>query len=72
MPARPFTPTQALPAPLPPLSRLLVRLALIWAEWEDRARGRRALRHLDPHLLRDIGLNAPAAQEEIAKLFWRN
>lgn len=72
MSARPLPATQALPAQLPPLSRLLVAAALIWADWESRARSRRALGQLDPHLLRDIGLDTPRAEEEMRKPFWQD
>jgi uncharacterized protein YjiS (DUF1127 family) len=76
MSARPLPATQALPAQLPPqlppLSRLLVAAALLWADWESRARSRRALGQLDPHLLRDIGLTTDLATEETRKPFWRD
>ena len=35
-------------------------------------RQRRALRHLDPHLLRDIGLTEQAAAVEAEKPFWQD
>ena len=62
----------AMPANLPPLSRLLVTLALTFAAWESRMRGRRALARLDDHLLRDIGLNDGRATREAAKPFWQD
>lgn len=64
--------TLALPAPatLPPVSRLLVGLGLALARLDDRRRTRRALSHLDDHLLRDIGLTDSAAQSEAAKAPW--
>jgi uncharacterized protein YjiS (DUF1127 family) len=37
-----------------------------------RRRERIQLASLDPHLLRDIGLAAEAAEEECAKPFWRS
>lgn len=64
--------TQTLPAQLPPLSRLLVDVALLIADWESRLRGRRALARLDTHLLRDIGLDAQLAEDEATKPFWRD
>jgi uncharacterized protein YjiS (DUF1127 family) len=63
--------TRALPTELPPLSRLLVSVALRLAAWETRRRGRHALARLDDHLLRDIGLSPDHALTECAKPFWR-
>jgi uncharacterized protein YjiS (DUF1127 family) len=63
---------RALPAHLPPLSRLLVGLALAFAAWETRLRGRRALSRLDDHLLRDIGLHDGQATREASKPFWQD
>ena len=60
------------PAELPPLSRLLVALAVRLAAWEDRRRTRAALARLDAHLLRDIGLGAGSATAECTKPFWRD
>lgn len=67
-----FALPRTLPATLPPLSRLLVVLALAVARWEDRRRTRSALARLDDHLLRDIGLPMDHAQTECAKPFWRD
>ena len=67
-----FALPRTLPATLPPLSRLLVVLALAVARWEDRRRTRSALARLDDHLLRDIGLPEDHAQTECAKPFWRD
>lgn len=69
MSARPLP--SAYSAPLPPLSRLLVSVALTLADWETRRRGRRALARLDDHLLRDIGLGEGRAAHEAAKAFWQ-
>jgi uncharacterized protein YjiS (DUF1127 family) len=57
--------------PLPPLSRMMVSLALTVVTWETRYRSRQGLRRLPPHMLRDIGLNAAEAEAEMAKPFWR-
>lgn len=62
---------RALPAHLPPLSRLLVTAALTFAAWETRHRGRKALARLDDHLLRDIGLTDGRAAREATKTFWQ-
>ena len=63
---------RALPARLPPLSRLLVSIAMTLAAWEDRRRSRAALNRLDDHLLQDIGLGADRAASECTKPFWRD
>lgn len=47
---------------------LLVGMLLMFAR---RRRDRIRLARLDPHLLRDIGLDPRAAAEECAKPFWR-
>ncbi len=39
--------------------------------WEKRLRDRAALRDMDSHLLRDIGLAPEDAAREAAKPFWR-
>lgn len=57
--------------PLPPLSRLVVTLALTVAAWELRHRSRKHLTRLSPTLLQDIGLDATDASTEAAKPFWR-
>ncbi len=59
-------------SPLPPLSRLLVDVALMLADWDAHRRSRRALGRLDAHLLRDIGLSPDHVQAECAKPFWRD
>ena len=41
------------------------------AEAIQRRAQRQLLARLDPHLLRDIGLDATTAAEECAKPFWR-
>ncbi len=56
--------------PLPPLSRVLITVALTVATWELRHRTRKSLGSLTPHLLADIGLDPSAAQMESAKRFW--
>ncbi len=57
--------------PLPPLSRIAFAVAMAVLAWENRRRTRLALKWLDPHLLRDIGLDPFAAEEEATKPFWR-
>ena len=38
--------------------------------WVIRSRARHTLSHLDPHLLRDIGISQEAARKECEKPFW--
>jgi uncharacterized protein YjiS (DUF1127 family) len=40
--------------------------------WTRRSRERAALARLDPHLLRDIGLDPNAVRQEAAKPAWRD
>lgn len=58
--------------PLPPVSRIAIALAQVVLTWDVRRTGRRALKHLDPHLLRDIGLTSQDAAIEAEKPFWRD
>jgi uncharacterized protein YjiS (DUF1127 family) len=57
--------------PLPPLSRLLVKLALTVATWELRHRTRKQLTDMPVYLLRDIGIDEMEAAFEVEKPFWR-
>ena len=57
--------------PLPPLSRIVVSLALTIAAWEMRHRTRKHLTGLPQTILSDIGLDNHAVQQECAKPFWR-
>ncbi|MCR8547249.1 DUF1127 domain-containing protein [Salipiger sp. P9] len=57
--------------PLPPLSAFALRTAVVLAKWSERSRTRRALAQLDPHLLRDIGLERHVAFKEARRMFWQ-
>ncbi len=57
--------------PLPPLSRLLLRVTLLALTWEMRRRTRKQLGNLSDHMLVDIGLEPWAATTEAAKPFWQ-
>jgi uncharacterized protein YjiS (DUF1127 family) len=57
--------------PLPPLSRMVVTLALTVAAWELRHRTRKQLTGLSQSILADIGLDRHAAEQEAEKPFWR-
>lgn len=57
--------------PMPLLASLAVRVAVTSSKWAKRHRTRLALKDLDPHLLRDIGVSPHAADVEANKRFWR-
>ena len=66
-------PVQALlrrPQSLPPLSRALMGLTVVVANWEMRHRTRNSLAALDDHLLKDVGLSRATAEAEWDKPFW--
>ena len=58
------------PMPLPPVSRVLMGFAVTVARWEMNHRTRSALKKLDDHLLRDVGLDQARAAEEWDRPFW--
>lgn len=58
----------ALPSP----ARLFGAAMQVVLAWETRRRMRTDLARLDPHLLRDIGVNPDAAMAEASKPFWRD
>ncbi|MEF3047777.1 DUF1127 domain-containing protein [Pseudotabrizicola sp. L79] len=59
------------PATLPPLSRVVLRAAVLVMTWETRAKTRKQLRKLDRHMLKDIGIDPMTAQAEAERPFWR-
>lgn len=59
------------PATLPPLSRVVLAVATTVVAWEMRARSRKGLKHLDAHLLKDIGLDPLTAADQANRPFWR-
>jgi uncharacterized protein YjiS (DUF1127 family) len=59
------------PAPAGSVGTLARRAVDLVVLWHGRARQRRQLRELPPHLLRDIGVDRPAALREADKPFWR-
>mgnify|MGYP001159352706 CR=1 FL=1 len=59
------------PASLPPLSRLVLRAAVLVMIWETRHRTRAHLAQLDQHMLKDIGLDPLTARAETDQPFWR-
>lgn len=58
-------------SPLPLLATLSVRVAVTLAKWSTRSRTRCSLSHLDPHMLRDIGVTPDEARIEANKRFWQ-
>ena len=57
--------------PMPILAMLAVRVAVTSSKWAARHRTRTSLKHLDSHLLRDIGVTPDVADIEANKRFWR-
>lgn len=58
-------------APLPLLAAIAVRFAVVVTKWDHLRKSRKQLRTLEPHLLRDIGLDPVTAQAEATRPFWR-
>ncbi|MGJ8602896.1 MAG: DUF1127 domain-containing protein [Marivita sp.] len=56
---------------LSPLAVVALRVAVTLTKWSIRRRTRDQLKHLDDHLLRDIGLDRLTAQREANRKFWR-
>lgn len=44
----------------------------VMAVWSGRSRQRQALRHLDSHILRDIGVDRLDALDEARRPFWKD
>ncbi|GGG59523.1 hypothetical protein GCM10011415_01740 [Salipiger pallidus] len=57
--------------PLPAVSAAALRFAVTFAKWSERRRTRLALSKLEPHLLRDVGLERHVAYKEARRVFWR-
>ena len=58
-------------APLPVAAEIALRVAVIVTRWAERQRSRKALGHLDKHLLKDVGLTAREARREANRRFWQ-
>lgn len=56
---------------MPVLAHLAITFAVYLTAWDHRRRSRQALRNLDDHMLRDIGLTASTAHIEADKPFWK-
>ena len=57
---------------LPPVSAALFAVANLVRTWEERRITRQALKHLDAHMLQEIGLSDRDAEAEVAKPCWRD
>ncbi len=56
---------------LPAASKIAVRVAYVFAQWDERRRTRYDLSTLDDHMLNDIGITRRGAHGECKKPFWR-
>lgn len=54
---------------LPPLTAMALGIVVLVAKWEERRRTRRALKRLEPHLLRDVGLSQDDVARELGQRF---
>lgn len=60
-----------LPASRASVLAVVAQLGRLVRRWDDRRRSRVALAHLDDHLIRDIGLDRAACEDEALRPFWR-
>ncbi|WP_299725530.1 DUF1127 domain-containing protein [uncultured Tateyamaria sp.] len=56
---------------IPAASVIALRVAVTMSKWATRRRERLALKLLDDHLLRDVGLTPDEAYRESRRVFWR-
>lgn len=56
---------------LPAISALAVAFAVLVAKWVQNRNSRLALRQLDDHLLKDVGLTHGDALREARRVFWQ-
>jgi uncharacterized protein YjiS (DUF1127 family) len=56
---------------LPPLSVAALRMVVLIAKWEERHQTRKALNHLDAHLLDDVGLSRADVRRELNRQVWQ-
>ena len=57
--------------PLPPLTVVALRMVVLVAKWEERRQTRKALKHLEAHLLDDVGLSRGDVSRELNRRFWQ-
>ncbi|MBR9849410.1 MAG: DUF1127 domain-containing protein [Heliomarina sp.] len=56
---------------LPLIAAMFIRAASVVTEWDRRSRTRQQLKHLDKHLLEDIGITESQALKEQRKRFYQ-
>ncbi len=56
---------------LTPLTTMALRVVVLVAKWEERRKTRKALKRLDTHLLRDIGMTPRQARVQFNRRFWQ-
>ncbi|WP_146345363.1 DUF1127 domain-containing protein [Falsiphaeobacter marinintestinus] len=57
---------------LPLIAAVAIRFASVVTEWEHNRRTRHVLKHLDNHMLEDVGLTPAEARREAARPFWQS
>ncbi|WP_425038952.1 DUF1127 domain-containing protein [Primorskyibacter sp. S187A] len=57
--------------PLTPAASVALFVAVALVSWAERRRTRIALKHLDDHLLDDIGVTRAQASKEVERPFWQ-
>ncbi|OWU79848.1 hypothetical protein ATO5_02150 [Loktanella sp. 22II-4b] len=58
-------------APLPVMSKVALRMAVMAMTWSTRARTRAALANLSDEALRDVGLTREEMRAEANRPFWQ-
>lgn len=56
---------------LTPFASVALKVVVAIARWEANLRTRTRLKHLDDHLLDDIGVTRDLADKEAARPFWQ-
>lgn len=57
--------------PLTPFASVALKVVVAIARWESNLRTRTQLKHLDDHLLDDIGVTRDLADKEATRPFWQ-
>jgi len=57
--------------PLTPFASAALKVVVAMARWEVNLRTRTQLKHLDDHLLDDIGVTRDLADKEATRPFWQ-